>query len=114
MSTAKRRRKKEGDSPSYVRLARDLLFFSKEWKELSQAAKLLYLHLKAKYNGSNNGDIRLSYSELKGIKGIASPKTISKAQEELFNKGWIKITQHGGLYRHYNLYKLTWRFDCLL
>ena len=61
---------------------------------------LLYLHIKAKYNGSNNGKIRLPYSELEGINGISSPKTISKAQQELIDKGWITKTKHGGLYRY--------------
>lgn len=113
MSFAKRRRKKERDTEPYVRLARYMLFDSKEWKDLSPAAKLLYLHIKAKYNGSNNEKIRLSYSELKGNTGISSPKTISNAQKELIKKGWIERAKYGGLYRYSNLYKLTWKYDCL-
>jgi len=84
---------------------------SKEWKDLSPAAKILYIHLKGKYNGSNNGEIRLYYSELYGIKGISSNSTISKAFKELEQKEWIKRTQLGGIYRYFNNYELTGKYD---
>lgn len=113
MSFAKRTGKKHKDTIPFVWIAKDMLLNCKEWKELSAAAKLLYQYIKTKYNGSNNGKIKLSYLELKGIKGISSPGTISKAQKELLKDEWIKITQHGGLYRYSNLYKLTWKHDPL-
>lgn len=98
---------------SFVAIPRKTLR-SNEWGELTPAAKLLYIHLKSKYNGSNNGSIRLYYSELKGIKGISSSSTISKARKELEDKGWIKREKLGGLYRYYNEYKLTGKYDdCL-
>ena len=83
----------------------------KEWKDLGPAAKIAYLHLKAKYNGQNNGKIRLYYSELKGNKGISSPATIANALKELVSKGWIIKTKLGGLYRHNNEFKLTGKYD---
>ena len=104
------RRRKYKDYKSFVMLPRKMLR-SEEWKELSPAAKLFYIHLKGKYNGRNNGEIRLYYSELKGIKGISSPSTISAANKELEEKGWIKRTILGGLYRTINEYKLTGNFD---
>lgn len=104
------RRRKDRGHKSFVMLPRKMLR-RKEWKELNPAAKILYLYLKAKYNGSNNGEIRLYYSELKGIKGISSPSTISKATRELENEGWIERTKKGGLYRYFNEYKLTGKFD---
>ena len=113
MGGAKRGRKKQRDEPPYFRLARDLLFECNEWKKLTPFAKLLYLHIKAKYNGSNDGKIRLSYSELEGSLGLSSPSTISKAKEELIQKEWIRISRHGGMYRFFNLYSLTWKYDCL-
>jgi predicted transcriptional regulator len=82
-----------------------------EWKNLSPSAKILYIHLKAKYNGSNNGNIDLHYSEMKGIKGLSSHSTISKALKELLDKDWIKKKEFGGLYRHSNKYELTGTFD---
>jgi len=84
---------------------------SKQWKELSPSAKLFYIHLKRKYNGSNNGKIRLYYSELNGNRGISSDSTISKASKELEKKEWITRTKKGGLYRHFNEYTLTGKYD---
>jgi len=82
-----------------------------QWKELSPAAKLFYIQLKGKYNGYNNGTINLYYSELRGNKGISSPSTISKASRELEEKGWIKRTKLGGMYRYSNEYELTGKYD---
>ena len=104
-----RRRKRSGHK-SFVMLPRKMLR-SKEWKELSPAAKLSYIHLKAKYNGQNNGEIRLYYSELEGNKGISSPSTISNAFNELEDKGWIRRSIYGGLHRHVKEYKLTGKYD---
>jgi hypothetical protein len=95
---------------NFVMLPRKMLR-SEEWKELSPAAKLFYVHLKGKYNGSNNGEIRLYYSELDGIKGLSSPATKSKASKELQEKGWIERTKIGGLFRFFNNYKLTGKYD---
>jgi hypothetical protein len=81
------------------------------WKGLSAAAKIYYLHLKSRYNGSNNGAIRLPYSAMKSIRGCSTNRTISKAIKELESKGWIKVKEIGGLHRHYNLFKLTFRYE---
>lgn len=84
---------------------------NEEWKNLSPSAKLFYIYLKGKFNGYNNGEIRLYYSELEGIKGLSSHATISKASKELENKGWILKTKVGGLYRNCNEFKLIGKFD---
>lgn len=103
-------RKRKRIGKSFVMLPRKMLK-NKEWRQLSPAAKTIYIHLKAKYNGSNNGKIRLYYSELKDIKGLASDPTISRAFKELEKKGWLKKTNRGGLYRLINEYALTWKYD---
>jgi DNA-binding MarR family transcriptional regulator len=105
------RNKWKRSNKSFVMLGRGMLLRSQEWKELSPAAKLAYLYIKAKFNGSNNGSIRLYYSELKGVKGLSSHSTISKALKELEAKEWIKRTIKGGLYRHFNEFKLTGKYD---
>jgi len=96
---------------SFVMRGRDMLLHCDEWKRLSPAAKLLYITLKAKHNGSNNGDICLHYSELKTVRGLCSPSTVSKAFKELEKEGWIKRTRYGGLFRNPNKYGMTGRFD---
>jgi len=88
-----------------------MLWKCDEWKELSPAAKLLYIHVKGKWNGYNNGQIRVYYSELKGFRGISADSTISKASKELQEKGWIKRTKLGGLHRYFNEYELTGKYD---
>ncbi len=108
MSFAKRKSNKRFHN--FIAIPKKILNH-KDWKELSAAAKLFYIHLKGKYNGTNNGSIRLYYSELKGVKGISSPSTISKARKELEDKGWIKREKFGGLYRYSNEYRLTGKYD---
>ena len=81
------------------------------WQGLSAAAKIFYLQLKSKYNGSNNGKIRISYSKMRSVKGCLTNQTISKAIKELRSKGWIGVEEIGGLHRHYNLYRLTFKYE---
>lgn len=82
-----------------------------EWGGLSAAAKIFYIHLKGRYNGANNGDIKLPYSAMKDVEGCSNPRTLSKVIKELEKKGWIKVETRGGLYRHNNYYKLTFKYD---
>lgn len=84
---------------------------SDEWKGLSAAAKIFYLHLKGRYNGANNGDIKLPYSAMKDVKGCSNHRALSRAIKELQKKHWIRIEERGGLYRHNNFYKLTFKHD---
>jgi len=81
------------------------------WRGLSASAKIFYIHLKGRYNGSNNGDIRLPYSAMRDVKGCSHPTTISKAVQELEAKKWIRLKTRGGLFRHNNYYKLTFNYD---
>lgn len=83
----------------------------KHWRGLSPAAKIFYIHLKGRYNGANNGEIRLPYSAMRDVKGCSNPRTISGAIKELERKKWIKIERRGGLFRHDNLFKLTFKHD---
>ena len=99
---------------SFVRLGRDLIFRSDPWRNLSPRAKVFYLTLKAKYNGSNNGDIRLCYGELKADASFKSPKSISAAIGELEKGEWIERVKMGGLYRYENRFRLTGKHDAML
>jgi DNA-binding MarR family transcriptional regulator len=101
------RKKRRG--PPFVMLERATLK-SQEWKKLGKSEMITYIYIKKNYNGSNNGNIPFKYSELKGVLASA---TLSKALKGLIEKGWIKKTRYGGLYRCYCLYKLTGRYDRL-
>ena len=105
------RRRRNRTNKSFVMIGRRMLLKTNEWKSLTPSAKLLYIYLKSRYNGSNNGEIQLHYSELKGIKGLSSNNTVAKAFQELEKKGWIKKTRIGGLYRYVNEFELTGTYD---
>lgn len=96
---------------SFVALDRKLILHTPEFRQLSPAAVTLYLYLKAKYNGANNGKIRLHYSELAGVRGFRSKPSINRAFRELESVGWVRRNRIGGLYRCKNEYELTGRFD---
>jgi hypothetical protein len=98
---------------SFVGLERKLIR-SAEYRQLSPRAVTLYTHIKAKYNGGNNGAIVFHYSEIQGAKGFASDKTICATIKELECKGWIERTHVGGLYRFQNLFKLTGKYDAMV
>jgi len=96
---------------SFVGLERRLFHHCPEFRDLTPRAIVLYLHLKSKYNGGNNGDLSLHYSEVKGARGFKSDKAISAAFRELKKAGWIEITHNGGMFRFQNRYRLTTKFD---
>jgi len=95
----------------FMMLGREMILHCDEWKQLSPSAKVLYLCIKAKHNGTNNGQILLHYSELRKMKGFRSDETISKAFAELEKKGWINKPGPGGLYKIPNKYGLTGKYD---
>ena len=111
-----RKSKRDRPCPPFVRLEKGLILKRREWWDLSTRARSVYLLVKAKYNGANNGAIRLYYSESRKlqIRGLKSPKDISRAFAELEREGWIRRTRFGGLYRFVCEYGLTGRFDTLL
>jgi hypothetical protein len=100
--------RKKRKLPPFVALSRTTMK-SKEWRTgLTSTEKIIYWCLKYKYVGHNNGQIRLYYSELEDM---FSPGTISRANRGLEEKGWIVRTKLGGLYRYFNEYKLTGKYD---
>jgi len=98
---------KKRNGPPFVMLERKVLA-SKEWRTLKATSRDVYIQIKANYNGSNNGKIPFKYSE---ITDMHSSATIKRALDELIAKGWITKTKHGGLYRYYCEYRLTWNHD---
>ena len=100
--------KRKDRLPPFVALGRGMLK-TIEWREgLTASEKVLYIHLKAKFVGINNGELCLHYSELKGLMAKGTACTAFKGLEE---KGWIEKTRQGGLYRFTNLFRLTGKYD---
>jgi len=107
--------RRDRSCPPFVALSKDLLLKRHEFWDLSPAARDLYLLLKSRYTGANNGTIRLYYSEIKKLKisGLRGDKVISRAFFELEAEGWILRTKIGGLHRFINEYRLSGKHDQL-
>jgi len=103
-------RKKRPKGMAHVGIERRA-FFKEPLKTLSPPARTFYFWLKSRYDGTNNGEIQLPYSHMRGVSGCSSNDTIRAAIDELEEKGWIKITKKGGLYRHNNYYRLTFQHE---
>ena len=106
----KKSSKRKGAGLQHVGMERRTLN-EEHWQGLSAPAKIFYWCLKGRYNGSNNGEIKLPYSAMKNVRGCSDPHTISKAVKELEAKEWIKIKKYGGHTRWDNLYELTFKYD---
>lgn len=81
---------------------------SRGWQELTNAARVAYIHLKRKVTNSSPGEVSLSYKEMEKF---MHRHTYADALELLEEKGFIEKKQMGGLYRRRNFFKLIdgWR-----
>lgn len=66
------------------------MFDSPAWRHLPSEAQALWLHIRRRYNGTNNGEIPLSCREAAELLNI-SKNTASRAFERLIEHGFIKI-----------------------
>ena len=85
------------------------LLNSPAYRVLGYAAKALFVDLREKVNGSNNGNIEAVMSVLKH-KGWTSPGTLSRALYELRTMGFLEQTRGGGVEfgsRVCSLYRFT-------
>ena len=71
-----------------------LLIESEAWRWLRPISKAVYIELKRRYNGLNNGKISLSLSEAPHILK-ASKSSISRALKQLETHGFIKLIKKG-------------------
>lgn len=85
---------------------------SPEWRrELRSSAKVVYIHLRDRCVGWNNGDIMLKYED---VADLMAPATFSRALKQLEAQGWIEKTMIGGLHRHLNKFRLTGKHDLVI
>jgi DNA-binding transcriptional regulator YhcF (GntR family) len=88
--TVRRRRVK---SPPFVMLPKSMLR-TPAWRELSSTARSAFVHLCARYNGANNGQIIFSVREAAAELGV-SAASASRALRELDDVGFIRPTSMG-------------------
>ena len=80
---------------------------SPAWRSLSGAAVRLWLELHTRFNGGNNGAVRLSTTEAVETLGLGRA-TISRAFLELQEKGFLRLEKPGNWYhRQAHEWRLT-------
>jgi len=89
-------------SERYVKLPHYLLQ-SPAYRSLTPNARSLYVELKLLYNGSNNGDIFMSWRTAAAAVGVRTPATAAKALKELAAKGFIQCRVQGSFDNKINL-----------
>lgn len=79
------------------------------WMALPFSARALYMQLRVKLKGTNNGNIEATMTTLRHA-GFKSPSTLAKALRELETVGLIAKTRQGGITaggRLCNLFRFT-------
>lgn len=113
MSAARRRRGRGQDKTGrskgegqYMNLPYRMVQ-SAAWRSLSGAAVKVWLELRTRFHGSNNGDLHVSYGEAAELLGM-SRSSVGRAFEELQVKGFVVKTRQGHFYRsHANEWRVT-------
>lgn len=103
MAGKKGKRPEEGQ---YINLSYAMLK-SIAWRSLSGNAVRVWLELHTRYNGGNNGAVRLSMAEAAEALGIGKA-TAGRAFTELQDKGFIVLVKEGSWYhRQAHEWRLT-------
>lgn len=80
---------------------------SAAWRSLSGAAVKVLMELHTRFNGSNNGKVRLSMNEATQALGLGKA-TVQRAFVELEQKGFVALTAPGNWYhRRAHEWRLT-------
>lgn len=82
-----------GSGSPYIQLHRWFLDCD-AWRSLNVYARCLYVEIKRRYNGKNNGAISMSYREAQELVGCSN-KPIPAAFRDLIEKGFIKQERRG-------------------
>lgn len=70
---------------------------SPAWRSLSVSAVRLFLELHTRFNGSNNGKLRLSYAEAAEALGMGKA-SVQRAYADLIDKGFLRLECEGNWY----------------
>jgi hypothetical protein len=85
----------KGDVP-YVNLPYELLN-SEAWRTLSGPAIKVFLELRTRFNGGNNGKLHLSLQEAADLLGLGKA-TVQRAFDDLKERGLVVCTKRGQWY----------------
>lgn len=91
-----RKRNRLPESEKFVQL-HSWLLNSAAWKAATVYERGLYLEIKRRYNGFNNGEIPLSHREAQEALNC-SDKPVKTAFHGLMEKGFIKVAQAGSFH----------------
>jgi hypothetical protein len=70
---------------------------SDAWRSLSGPAAKVYVELRSRFNGYNNGRLSLSFAEAADLLAVGK-STVGRAFEELEEKGFVEKTKQGHWY----------------
>jgi len=70
---------------------------SPAWRSLSGPAVKVWLELRTRFHGGNNGHMALSYEEAATLLSL-SKSTVKRALQELQDKGFVVMTRKGQWY----------------
>ncbi|MFC5515334.1 hypothetical protein, partial [Kaistia terrae] len=79
--------------PPYVQLFH-WIRLTEAWKSLAPYSRLLYIEIRGRFNGSNNGDISMSHREAAEIL-CCSGRPVNAGFKELEDRGFIRPVQRG-------------------
>lgn len=96
MAKKSRNNGKRSEDGQYTNLPYAMLK-SPAWRSLSGAAIKVWLELHTRYNGGNNGNVRLSLAEASKALGIGKA-TAQRALTQLQERGFIILTVPGNWY----------------
>lgn len=93
---ARSKRGRRGSGGQFVPIPY-LMARSEAWRSLRGGAVKVYVELRSRFNGGNNGRLSLSYADAAVLLGM-SKTTVKRAFDELQAKGFILRTRPGQWY----------------
>jgi hypothetical protein len=94
------------------------ILYSLSWKKLTNGERVIYLHLKGEFNGTNADRLILPFTQMRGIVGNASFwRGITKLEEvgfiDVVHRGGKPCIKEGRLKSEKNVYKISgrWRIN---
>lgn len=81
---------------------------SPEFCEIPVSAVKLLVQVAGDYRGENNGNLEIVWEKKYKGRGWNSETTLTRARDELINRGWLVCTRHP-YKRRCALYAITWQ-----